>query len=595
MIAFLTSFLLTALLTPGVIQLARRLGWISYPREDRWHSRPTALMGGIAIYLGTVAAWLTVGDRASVLLLLAPVTGLFLLGAVDDRLVELRPHHKLIGQVAAGAALTAGGVQFQGVPPLLALPLTLFWLVGITNAVNLLDNMDGLAAGVSCISALVLAAYSLIGGDAATATAALALAGGCAGFLLFNFKPARVFMGDCGSMFIGLSLAALALQASRRSSPDLALSLLVPAAALAVPIFDTTLVAVARAVHGRPIFPGFRDHSSHRMVALGLSERATVLVLYALTALFGCLALLAVPLPLPVVLVISALLFLGLLVLGLYLGFLQVYPVESRAPLHVRLLRGRLRHHKRILQVLLDVLLIQVAFVGASALRFEGSLSPSVTQAVLRALPLVLVAKLASLVLCRAYRAVWRFAGIADAVAAAAGSTLGSLSAIALLMAAGVGWGLSGAAWIIDWMLFTALVVASRMGYVILRELFGMLPPRDAPCAVIVGAGAEALALVQKLRDPLAPQRAHLLGILDDDPSTQGRMLNLVPVVGAVSSLPALIRAQGITYCLLGVAPRSEEGRKILAFCRREGISLSLDLDLFSPPADGEPVIAAAA
>src|SRR5439155_14379397 len=111
-----------ALLTPGVIVLARRLGWISYPREDRWHSRPTALMGGIAIYLGTVAAWLTVGDPRSVLPLLAPATGLFLLGAVDDRLVELRPHQKLIGQIAASASLIAAGVHFQSIPPFLALP-----------------------------------------------------------------------------------------------------------------------------------------------------------------------------------------------------------------------------------------------------------------------------------------------------------------------------------------------------------------------------------------------------------------------------------------------------------------------------------------
>src|SRR5262249_36037003 len=159
-----------------------RLDWVARPRPDRWHTRPTVLMGGIAIFAGTLAAWWFTGAFQAIGPVAALGIGMFALGVVDDRIAELRPHQKLIGQVAAGAALIALGVSFRGLPPYAALPLTLFWIVGITNAVNLLDNMDGLAAGVCGISALALAAYGIQEGTPLTASALLALAGACAGF-----------------------------------------------------------------------------------------------------------------------------------------------------------------------------------------------------------------------------------------------------------------------------------------------------------------------------------------------------------------------------------------------------------------------------
>src|SRR5947207_13666582 len=166
-------------------------------------------------------------------------------------------------------------------------------------------------------------------------------------------------MGDCGSRFLACSLAALAIQAGTpsgsghvhalRSAPNLMLALLVPVTVLGIPIFDTTLVAVERALHGRPILPGYRDHSSHRMVGLGLSERRAVLLLYALTALFGALSLFATRLSLVAVTVLALLLFSGLMLLGLYLGFLKVYPEESRVPQDTRILPGRLIDKRYVL------------------------------------------------------------------------------------------------------------------------------------------------------------------------------------------------------------------------------------------------------
>ncbi len=573
-----TGFLVTAIVMPGVIWLAHRLGWVARPRADRWSKRPTALMGGIGIFIGTTAAALAFGRMETLLPIALPAVAMFVLGMVDDRM-NLRPHVKFVGQLVATAIPIVYGIKFGGMPPLLALPITFLWIVGITNAVNLLDNMDGLAAGVSGISALALAFHFHAQGDAAMLPPILALAGACGGFLLYNFNPARIFMGDCGSMFLGFTLAGMAVAGTNRSAPNLALALLVPVSMLAIPIFDTTLVSVSRTLHGRSISQGGRDHSSHRLVALGLSERATVLVLYALTALFGCLALLASRYSLFVVAPVALLLFLCLFALGLYLGFLKVYEEDRPAPAQVRLLNSNYLHKKQVLQVLIDFLLVPVAFVGAHLLRFEGDLYPEAKNAVMAALPLVLAAKLTGLALCRAYRGVWRYAGMVDVIAAAAGSFAGSVLAAALIAAITGFQGLSRSALITDWALFTILVVGARTGFVALRQLFGMLPPKEGPRVVILGFGSEAMSLIARLRDPHSARRAHVLGILDDDPNKQRRALNGIPVLGPLADLPEIVDAQEVSCCLLGVPPQSDAGREILELCGQLKIAVYRDLD----------------
>ncbi len=576
---FLTSFVVTALVTPLVIWLAHRLGWVAKPRKDRWHQKPTALMGGIGIFVGAAVGWITCGELENLMSLLIPGAGIFILGYVDDRL-NLKPHVKLIGQIAICATAMVGGVSFHALPPILALPFTMFWLIAITNAINLLDNMDGLAAGVSGVTALVLAFYSILAGDGSGAPAALALAGSCVAFLIYNFNPARVFMGDCGSMFLGFSLAAIAIHGPSRSAPNLILALLVPVVTLAIPIFDTTLVSATRALHGRPISQGGRDHSSHRLVSLGLSERGTVLVLYALTALFGSISLVSMQLPGMVVVVLSALLFIGLAVLGTYLGYLKVYPEDASPPAHVALIGGTLMHKKLVLQVLMDMILVPIAFVGAHLLRFEAMLTVEVKQQVLTVLPVVMVLKLAALAVCGAYRGVWRYAEPVDALKAVMGSILGSLACVAALGTWTAFKHLSRTAVIIDFALFTLLVITVRMAYVMLRDLFGLIPAKNGPSVLILGAGPEASALIRRLRDPLSATRATIVGILADEPNWRGRALSGVPVLGLISDLPDVLRANDVHGCILGVSALIEEGRKIVEWCEQYGVSVCPDPEL---------------
>ncbi|MBM3269620.1 MAG: undecaprenyl/decaprenyl-phosphate alpha-N-acetylglucosaminyl 1-phosphate transferase [Candidatus Sericytochromatia bacterium] len=299
-IAFAVSLLLTSVL----VVAGNRFGWVALPRPDRWHQRPTALYGGVGIFVALlVAAAVVIPSLAGRVsyefagLLLGGVLT-FAIGLRDD-IRAVNAIVKLTGQVVACIVFLVGlGLQFAPGHSelfLLTLPVAILWMLGLTNGFNLLDNMDGLTAGTSLVVGTILSLFlSLAGVPAMGAVAAIA-AGASAGFLVFNFQPkhsAKIFMGDCGSMVLGYMLAGLALiGAWKLAGHGMIQGLAVPILIMAVPIFDTTLVTVRRKVEGRSISHGGKDHSSHRLVYAGLSEKQAVLVLWALSAVAGGTAL----------------------------------------------------------------------------------------------------------------------------------------------------------------------------------------------------------------------------------------------------------------------------------------------------------------
>lgn len=285
-LVFAAALVLSAALTPAVRTFARRVGFCDVPGTKKMHQSATPLLGGLAIALAFGAAVAT--GFAEDLLLPAMVGGgalVLALGLWDDRSC-VRPLPKLAGQLFAAVCLTIFGMRlhvFQA--PLLDFPLMLFWVVGITNAFNLSDNMDGISAGLAAIAAFWFFIIGLAGGGMAFAIAAIALCGACLGFLRYNFSPASIFMGDAGSMFIGFTLAVIGIRSVAEASSPLAPA--VPVLVLAVPVFDTAFVSWLRRSEGRSIADGGTDHTSHRLVAAGLSVRATSLLLYAVAALTG--------------------------------------------------------------------------------------------------------------------------------------------------------------------------------------------------------------------------------------------------------------------------------------------------------------------
>ncbi len=289
LVALVVSFLGAAVLTALLIRMAPQRGWVSLPRRDRWNARVVAQFGGIPILLAfTITSSFFFPTRQNLMVLLL-TCGMAMVGLADD-IAGLSPKAKLLGQtLMAGLAVQAGIIHPLTRYFWLNAAFTVFWIVGITNAVNLLDNMDGLAAGIAMIAA---AQVILLAGLAnAISGPALCMLTAVAGFLIFNINPAKVFMGDVGALSIGFFLSCASVKTAEHLS-SLSSVLFVPCLVLFIPVFDTVLVSVTRRVRGRPISLGARDHASHRLVLVGLTERQAVSLLYVIAATAGVMAFL---------------------------------------------------------------------------------------------------------------------------------------------------------------------------------------------------------------------------------------------------------------------------------------------------------------
>ena len=314
--SFVVALLVSFIITPLTSRIAGKWGFVDMKHEAETPGVPT--LGGVAIFLGFAASIVAgmlifpvlpgenIADTPlswQSICILVLVSGFLmaLTGFIDDK-YELSPITKLILHsvvaVAAGTLFVLKGAQvrlfLEGSPAgWLTAPITLIWLLGITNSINLLDHADGVTAGVSAISAIFFAALNFMHGNPAIAFISIALAGASLGFLFFNFPPASTFMGDCGSNFLGFMLgiiAVLGIYTPRGSIPYLAV--LSPLLILAVPVVDTVMVLVYRKNHGAPLFKGDKNHLAHRLMRMGYSKRTTVIMLYIFSVILGTLALL---------------------------------------------------------------------------------------------------------------------------------------------------------------------------------------------------------------------------------------------------------------------------------------------------------------
>jgi UDP-GlcNAc:undecaprenyl-phosphate GlcNAc-1-phosphate transferase len=292
---FASAFILALGATPVIRRVASRLGIVDRPDARRVHLAPVPLLGGIAIYAGFIVALLLFGEGwvvSQAIGILVGATIVSFLGIWDDRW-GVRPVLKLSGQATAAGILIISGVQVSFLPhPALNIAITLLWIVGTTNALNLLDNMDGLSGGVGAVAAgffLLLAAWN---GQYLVASLAAALLGVCIGFLVYNFNPATIFMGDAGSMFLGFILAVVGIKLRFPGRPNI-ITWMIPVVVLGLPVFDTTLVVISRLRRGiNPLTNPGKDHVSHRLVLLGLSQRQAVVLLYGVCGVLGLVGIL---------------------------------------------------------------------------------------------------------------------------------------------------------------------------------------------------------------------------------------------------------------------------------------------------------------
>ena len=582
-----TAFAASLAATPIVRALARRSGMVTRPRADRWAKKPTALLGGIGVFAGAaVAAVVLFPETPHWPAVFGGSAFLFLVGLIDD-LRPLKPYQKLIGQLLGAAVVTADGLTLPWTPwPVANTAVTLVWLIGITNAINLLDNMDGLAGGVGAIAAVSLAASYYTAGDLTAAYMLAGFAAALIGFLRYNFNPASIFMGDCGSLFVGFFLAASALMAvSRGRAAGLVPVLAVPVLVLLIPIFDTTLVTVLRKMAGRSVSQGGRDHSSHRLVALGLSERRAVLLLYCLAGVAGVTAVLVRHLSPDISLALIAGLMLVLTMLGIHLAGVKVYPDDrgEAAGRPVAAFLIDLSYKRRVFEVLMDVTLIVLAYTSAHMLVFGPLDQAGVLGLVVETLPVVIGLKLGAFLALGVYRGIWRYVGMGDLVlyckAVGAGSVLCVLAFLLVFRFEGM----SRAVFSLDAFLLLVFLTGSRMAFRLLRRLIRAPHPDGGRRALIYGAGDAGEFL---LREMLNNPRLGCVpvGFADDDPLKQGKVIHGLRVFGGNGRLPDICREQGVDEVYISSHRFPEERlRDILEQCKQTGVELKRMRILIEP------------
>jgi UDP-GlcNAc:undecaprenyl-phosphate GlcNAc-1-phosphate transferase len=560
---FFCSVLGTALMR----HLAGRHGWVVLPRADRWHTKPTALHGGAGFFPAFLmgAVWLLVRNNQlkwdemssgtfpdETRLLAALLVGsliMFLFGLWDD-MKQCRPATKLVFQlVATSLFVSAGGVfPLTGVYMLDVL-VTYFWFIGITNAVNMLDNMDGLSSGVVILAGctLVVLALGVVPSDgrpSMTVHLGLVFITALLGFWVFNRPPASIFMGDSGSLFIGYGLAGLAVPSALNGfmvidSGETVLgpvfALLIPATVLAIPIFDTTLVTVTRKWKALKASEGGRDHSSHRLVGLGLSEKKTVWLLYSFAAFGGAIAVIMQRFSQQSIPVLGF--FVIVLILsGVYLGHVKVQRADSsKVPPAWTPLVTELFYKRRAAEVLLDTVLVAICFYGAYLLRFDGELPSATQEALMVSLPLVVPSCLTMYFLAGIYRGQWRLVSVSDLPSYAFGVFGGAALSLAVVtLVTRFPSGHSRSAYAIFALLVLLTIVGSRLSFRLFDSVFAHnksdAKHNGRKLVLIYGAARAGKILHDEIASNPDFKGYIVVGFIDHNPELTGHRLCGVPV-----------------------------------------------------------------
>ncbi len=573
----LIGLLLALVLLPLCRAIALRIGVVAHPRNDRWHRQTVPLLGGAGIALPVIIGAFITGVAAELMVPLAAAFAVFIVGLVDD-VLALKPATKLIAQIALASLLVYFGFQLTWVESrLLNSILTIIWVVGLTNAFNLLDNMDGLCGGIAFVVTAMLLAGLLTGAtrdEAGAQVIVLALLLGATGaFLLFNFPPASVFMGDSGALFLGFMLASVTLspEGIRGSRTDVAAVVAGPVFVLLIPIFDTALVTASRLLSGRSPAVGGRDHSSHRLVALGLSERAAVMVLWSLAVAGGLIGLVLRSATEGLSLLL-ALAFLGLM--SLFAVFLtRVHVYEDRPPGgSITPLVADFMFKRRVVEVMVDFCAIGVAYYGAYQLRF---MDPEVylanAEAFYESLPVILAAQLIAFFIVGVYRGTWHYFNTRDGLTLFKGVVLGTAaSQIVLLYLYEIPAHSRGVFLIYVVLAFalTSLARASFRGVVSLAR-----NERLVRRVVIYGAGEHAAIAVQELhqRGP----RIKVVGFVDDDPDAARQRVEGFAVLGGFATLTQMIGAGSVDMVILNREHLDDDRlATIEALCEEHDVSL---------------------
>ncbi len=544
-LTFISAFLVATAMMPVAKAASLHFGILAQPSTDRPHERPTALLGGLAVMAGFVAAVGFVGVLSglpyhSIPWLAGFAVAMCLVGLLDD-IVDLQPRWKLVLELAAIGALVWWGPHLDFLPyHAVNIALTILWLITATNAFNLIDGIDGLAGGVGIVAALSIATVAGLHQHSGTMVAALAIAGALAGFMVFNFPPASVFMGDEGALAVGLVLGVLSIQASRFGEGSLPARLAMPLLALMVPILDTVTVTVTRLATGNPISRRGLDHSHHRLTRLGMSSTRAAATLIGLQVIAGAcaIALSLVPGYDAVLLIPFMALFFALVAL-----FLMDRSFDGEAPGQIEDLPAIARvilsfgYKRRFVELILDAALVSAAYFGAMLLLFDFDLSIAQVSRMLAGLPWIVAIGCGAFLLAGVYRGIWRYTGLAESLRFALAAMLAGLAVKLSVQFLPIA--MPRATAVIFVLLLFNLLIGTRWSFHLFQRV-GRFLAHSARRLVIVGADARGAAAVQHLHSTDGAS-AELLGLLDDDSFKHGKLFHGYPVLGAIDNLSEII------------------------------------------------------
>ncbi len=554
------TFLLSLILTKGIISLRHAMGWLfKRPHADRWHQEKTPSFGGVAMFVSfTLALVIFEPLRPEHLKILCGGSLIFLLGFIDD-LRPLPPYVKLVGQIVVACLMVILQIHFLLTwNPIFYIPMTVLWIVGITNAFNLLDNMDGLAGGIALIAGFSMVVLVTLEGGGISPGMIVLFIGSIAGFLLLNLHPARVFMGDCGSQWLGFTLACFGILGTWKNVSNLFLMLATPVLILAVPIFDTALVALHRKLHGRPVSQGGRDHTSHRLVALGLSERRTVYLLWGLSILFGLIALFSHLYHLESWVLVVAVSITLILVIGLLVSDARVYrsDSESTRPLP-RFLQAQLLYKRRIVELIIDAISIGVAYALAYLLRYDWNLGSFLSQQFAETLPLVLALKMVIFLSLGLYRGLWTYISFEGAMRLFWTLVAASTAVVLLVLGLYRFEGFSRTLFPIDFALLFVFMAGTRALLRAMRESVFAYPESGVRLLMIGGGEACRLLLKEIRRNRQWNLRP--VAIVDDDTRKLKKEIYEVPVVGTREDIASVMSRFSIDHAVIAIPSGSPE------------------------------------
>ncbi len=607
--------------TPIVIKIAYKVGAVDKPNERKVHKQPTPRLGGMATFASFVITlglvYLIMPGRepsgfikdGGWLVLSISLLAILLLGVCDD-IWNLKPGQKFLVQFLAGSLVYLAGFNIASITNpftgqtiglgLMSFPLTVFWVVGITNAFNLIDGLDGLAAGIAVIAGLTISVIALMHDDKTTALLGVTLVGAVLGFLRYNFNPAKVFWGDSGSLFVGFTLAVLSINSSTKGTT--AFSLIVPLLALGVPIMDTSLAMLRRILRSflpdqsipatslrklHSMFLPDRRHIHHQLMARGLSHKEAVLVLYVVSCAFGIGAFL----------VTAGSLNASLLLVGM--GILAVVAVRKLGYREMALMRNGLllRFYKRafvkhaVFQVLLDVAAVFVSFLLASYLSSNAGATGGDWRTRAFEFLAVCALQILALLVGGLYRRSITLLGLGDFLqmlkAAFAGAAVAAL-ALWILPVKGPGSNV-GMLILLDFYFLSTFVIGSRVSFQALNYIFRREAGDGGRKALIYGADGNGLIALQSLLASDSPRKdlsrsVVPVGFLDDDPRMEGKFIDGYPVFGGHWKLEGLMNKMDIAEIVLAkVDLASEAFQRMEKIARKHNVSITISRMRFEP------------